>query len=142
MYRILLPTDSDDQRARRVAEAIVDLPGDPGEIKVTILNVFEEFEVTDEGPRVSSDNYFDESDFPDSVDEVTEIFTPAGIESEKRREHGDPTETILAVAEEIDADLIAIGGRKRSPAGKVLFGSVTQSVLISSDRPVLVAMDD
>ena len=52
---------------------------------------------------------------------------------------GTPGEEIVAYADEMDASYIVVGGRRRSPAGKALFGSVTQSVLLDTDRPVLVA---
>jgi len=36
------------------------------------------------------------------------------------------------------ADLLVMGGRKRSRAGKMLFGSTTQSVLFGTDYPVAI----
>lgn len=53
---------------------------------------------------------------------------------------GEPTEEILAVAGERDARYVVIGGRRRSPVGKALFGSTTQEVLLESDRPVVTVM--
>jgi nucleotide-binding universal stress UspA family protein len=34
--------------------------------------------------------------------------------------------------------MICVAGRKRTPTGKVLFGSVTQAVILDTERPVLV----
>lgn len=58
----------------------------------------------------------------------------------KRREHGNVAGDVLDVAAEIDADTIVMGERQRSPAGKVLFESTTQSVVLSADRPVTVSL--
>lgn len=55
---------------------------------------------------------------------------------------GDPAEEVLKYADKENASYIAIGGRKRSTVGKVIFGSVTQSVLLSADSPVLTVMND
>ncbi|WP_416841493.1 universal stress protein [Haloferax sp. DFSO52] len=52
----------------------------------------------------------------------------------------DITTSILDNAESVDAQYIVIGGRKRSPTGKAIFGSVTQAVLLDADRPVVVEM--
>lgn len=142
MYRVLLAVDSDEQRAEQIAEAIAVLPTNTENLEVVILNVFEEFQVGDEGAPVKSEELYDETDFPDSVEVANKILDTAGVEVVKRREHGDPTESIIAVADEIGADCIAMTTRKRSPVGKVLLGSVTQSVLLSAERPVFVIPSD
>ena len=61
-----------------------------------------------------------------------------GIESVTSTSEGDPTETILEYVEDEGIDLVVIGGRKRSPAGKFLFGSVSQSVMLNTDVPVML----
>lgn len=53
---------------------------------------------------------------------------------------GDPAEEITRYATEQDAEYIVVSGRKRSPVGKALFGSVTQSLLLDADRPVVAVM--
>jgi nucleotide-binding universal stress UspA family protein len=49
----------------------------------------------------------------------------------------EPTEDLLEVARERDADVIVIGLRRRSAVGKVLLGSNSQSILLEADCPVL-----
>lgn len=142
MYEILLAVDNDESNAERAAEAVRSLPGHAEDVHVVLLNVFEEFDVTGEGGRVSSDDLFDPDDIPESVSVAVDVLEQSGLDADVRREHGDPAEQIIALADEIDADLIALSGRKRTPAGKALFGSVVQSVLLSADREVLVAMGD
>ena len=54
---------------------------------------------------------------------------------------GDPAESILSVADAHDVRYVVLGGKKRSPAGKAIFGSVTQSVLLNSEVPTVTVMD-
>lgn len=139
MYRVLLAVNGDEERAKQATKAITSLPGisEGIDTQVVILNVFEEFEAVEEA-KVTSEELYDETDFPKSVEIASDILDNKGIDIVKRREHGQPADRILAVAEEIDADIIAMSGRKRSPTGKVLFGSVTQSVMLSANCPIIV----
>lgn len=49
----------------------------------------------------------------------------------------EPAEDIIEFADEVKASIIVIGVRKRRPAGKVLFGSVAQDVILHSNQPVI-----
>ena len=142
MYEVLLPIESDEQRPTPATRAVAELPGDPDEIAVTVLNVFEEFDAYDDMGGASSDQLYDEVDLPAGVPAAVDFLEERGIDAEIRREHGDPKETIIDVAHELDADMIALGGRKQTPVGKVLFGSVTQAVLLNADRPVFVTVSE
>ena len=136
MYTVLVPVKTEESRG--AVDYVEGLPeGDEG-IEVVLLNVFEEFEATDESGVVRSADLYDETDLPDPVVAAARELEERGIDVTVRREHGDPADEIVRVAREIDADTIAIAGRKRSAAGKLLFGSVIQQVLLEADRPVTV----
>ena len=47
-------------------------------------------------------------------------------------------DTLLGLVENLDADLLVIGARRRSPVGKALLGSVAQAVILHASVPVLV----
>lgn len=48
-----------------------------------------------------------------------------------------PAEDVLAVAEQVRAELIVVGLRRRSPVGKLLLGSNAQDVLLGAECAVL-----
>lgn len=54
---------------------------------------------------------------------------------------GNPSTKVVEYADEVDARYVVVGGRAHSPTGKALFGSVTQSVLLNTDRPVVTVRD-
>jgi nucleotide-binding universal stress UspA family protein len=54
----------------------------------------------------------------------------------------EPHEDVLAHAADVDADELVITLRKRSPAGKALFGSVAQRIMLNADRPMRVVPRD
>ena len=140
MYRVLLPVGGDVDHVLAAAEAVVSLPNAADEVEVVLLNVYEGFTVSGEGGRVDSEEVWNEENYPESVDVVEDRLTEAGVSTSRRREHGDPADTIIEVAEELGVDNITMSGRRRSPTGKMLFGSTTQSVLLAADVPVTVIL--
>ncbi|QTE31040.1 universal stress protein [Pengzhenrongella sicca] len=73
------------------------------------------------------------------IDALDARLTTAGIEHDIRRPgDGRPADvSILAIAEEIGADLIVIGVRRRSPVGKLVTGSTAQAIILGAECPVL-----
>jgi nucleotide-binding universal stress UspA family protein len=55
---------------------------------------------------------------------------------------GDVSHAILKIADEVDAELLVIGGRRRTPVGKALMGSNTQRIILGAKAPVLVVMPE
>lgn len=50
---------------------------------------------------------------------------------------GDLANEIIDLATELNADMIVIGLRRRSPVGKLFLGSTAQDVLLNASVPVL-----
>ncbi len=73
------------------------------------------------------------------LEEVRAELDQAGVEHEVRQlvRGLDPAEDLISVAEELDAELIVIGLRRRSPVGKLILGSNAQRVLLDAACPVL-----
>jgi len=63
----------------------------------------------------------------------------SGVEFElhQRVDGQDASDHVLEAAQELGASAIVIGIRRRSPTGKLLFGSEAQSILLEADCPVL-----
>lgn len=74
-----------------------------------------------------------------SMNGAHEHLHDTGVEHEVRQlvRGADPAEDLIAVAQEVDADLIVIGLRRRTPVGKLIMGSNAQTVLLDSPVPVL-----
>jgi nucleotide-binding universal stress UspA family protein len=130
MYEYLIAVDGDEGRAQAQAETVADQPESAGDIHATILHVF-----SNDGEERSVQEI-------DAVALARDILEESGIEVTLTGTSGDPTTAILETAEHVGAKRICVAGRKRTPTGKVLFGSVSQGVILSTTRPVLVCSAD
>ncbi|MFC7080689.1 universal stress protein [Halorussus caseinilyticus] len=126
MYHVVIAVDEETERARRQARAVADLPSSDEEVRATLLHVFTENPDGASATQVGS------------VRRAEELLENVGVEVEIAERSGDPAPTVLDFAQSEDADCVCVGGRNRSPAGKAIFGSVSQSVILQADRPVLV----
>lgn len=50
----------------------------------------------------------------------------------------DVAETVLEQTTKVGAEVLVIGARRRSPVGKFILGSVTQTIILEADVPVIV----
>ncbi|WP_227378947.1 universal stress protein [Haladaptatus halobius] len=137
MFRIVLATDGNEQRVRKQAKAIASLPDATESIAVTVLHVFKEV-YGDQGGTFDMQQY---AEPPESVAVASDYLEERGISVSETGASGDPADEILDVARNLGADQIVVGGRKRSPVGKAVFGSVAQDVILRSPFPVLVVGD-
>lgn len=131
MYHVLMPIDTDEKRAHAQAQAVKALPDAAEAVEVTLLYVGEDDQTSgtlrelDAGER--------------AVEFLTDDGPVATLETEIRQ--GDVAEEILDAAAAHDVDLIVLGGRKRSPMGSLVFGSVSTDVLTNARRPVMITGD-
>ncbi len=129
MYRILVALDDALEHADAQAEAIAEMPYNPEDLEVTLLHVF-----TDNTSGASVGQL-------ETARKTAQLLGEVEIDVQLDETSGDPSTKILEYADDTDIDLICVGGRKRSPTGKALFGSVTQDVILTTDLPVLVCGD-
>jgi nucleotide-binding universal stress UspA family protein len=54
----------------------------------------------------------------------------------------EASEDLLAIAEEVKAELVVIGLRRRTPVGKLILGSNAQRILLDAHCPVLAVKSD
>jgi nucleotide-binding universal stress UspA family protein len=127
-HRLVLPVDRDTDRALGQARYVADLPGDPGDVRATVLHVFPHQDYRGAPPH--------EFDDVGAAVAVAEALEEAGVSVERRAVGGEVARTILSTARDVDADGIVTAGRDRSGVQKVLLGSVVQDLMLSAARPV------
>ena len=130
MFTAVIGIDTNVERAVAQARTVARIPNADESVTAILLHDFSE---NPKGGTVEQVK---------SVRRARDILEEAGIEVQLEGTSGDASEAIIRAAEEHDADRIVLAGRKRSPVGKALLGSVTQAVILNTERPVLVCSTD
>jgi len=85
---------------------------------------------------------FDQQEAESFERELTRVQTQldeVGISHEVRQliRGKEPAEDLISTAEEVNADFIIIGLRRRTPVGKLILGSNAQRILLDASCPVM-----
>ena len=138
---------SDMNRIERLAEEAVEV-AEPTDAHVVLVHAFTEDGYDEALDVLEFDRELSEVD-PDDVARrhtpvvrLREVLEGQGIDYSVRGGVGDRAETVVAVADKADADLVYVGGERRSPTGKAVFGSTAQEILFTAPCPVTYVRDD
>lgn len=147
---ILLPVGTNaDARHDALIDQTLDI-AEPNDARVVVLHVYTDDRYDEEARRytefLSNMGYAAPQPNPthlaqkrQSLRTIVDELATAGIDVEVMGKVGDVVEQIHTVAEDIDADTIVLGGRKRSPTGKAVFGSTAQRVAMTTDIQIAFA---
>lgn len=143
---LLAVGQSDDDRAEQLADAVADVAA-PTDADVALLHVFtsdeyDEITTTLDYDDVGTDEAGAVSRRLSVVRDVSSVLEDRGVDVTVQGAVGPHGESIVETAEDVDADLLYVGGRKRSPAGKAVFGSTAQEVLLNAPAPVTFVRGD
>jgi nucleotide-binding universal stress UspA family protein len=130
MYQVLVPVDTNTNRARHQAQYVARLPDAESTVAATVLYVAPP-KTFDTAGEVS----FSEVD---SAATAAEELERAGVEVDRRVDGGSVSRAIVDAIEDVGAEEVVMGGRKRSGVTTVLLGSTVQDVMLSTERPVTV----
>ena len=139
------PTDKD--RINRLASTAIDVAG-PSGATVVLGHVFTQEEYEDAIDTLQIDFSAGEVSPDDvaerhaTIRELVRLFDDAGVDYEIRGDVGPHGEAIVGMAENTGADMIIVGGRRRSPTGKAVFGSTAQEIMLSAPCPVTFVRAD
>lgn len=138
----VLAAIGEERRSNPVLAVAADLAGAHGE-RLDVLHVVPEGEFETHKAAIEDFSFAQEEQsaatFAEKVAEET-LDDTADVSGVGRV--GDPVEQTISVLEETDPRYLVIGGRHRSPAGKAVFGSKTQDILLRSPIPVITVMQD
>lgn len=131
MFRVLVPVDHDVGRALAQVQFVASLPAETDTLGVTLLHSFH-------GDERRQPVSLQQADNVRSVRRAKTYLREHGIDADVEDVREPVHEGIVEFADDVDADLIVMGGRKRSGVEEAVFGSVTRAVMRGTDRPVTV----
>jgi nucleotide-binding universal stress UspA family protein len=137
---------NDEGRVDRLVEEAIDV-AEPAGATVVLGHAFSEEGYAENRDRLEFDR--DSEVTPDAVArrhstlrEVAKRLDEAGVDYEVRGVVGERGKAVVDLAERTEAERVLVGGRKRSPTGKAVFGSTAQEVLLSAPCPVTFVRAD
>lgn len=138
MNKLLIATDGSS--AARAAEDTGARLAAEQEAEVVFLHVVEAEDVVvpRRGPIMAIPHDLASPEEDEALAHAAAVAGEHGVPHTLRLVTGFDVETILGVADEIDAELIVIGSNRHGAIGTALLGSVSMALLRRANRPVVV----
>ncbi len=137
MKQILIATDGSPS-AQEAVDVGLELADEQG-ADVTFVHVTPSEEVRGGKGGAHALTHREEIDDSEAaLKDAAEAADAAGVSYALERFGGETVETIVALADSKNADLIVLGSRGRNAVASAILGSVSQGVLRHASRPVLV----
>lgn len=135
----------DEDRVERLVDVATQITS-PERSTVVVVHVFDKDSYTETVQSISeqADEYINPDELASRmnvVQELTDRLAERSIDCEVRATKSGKGEGIVDIATEQSADQVIIGGRRRSPTGKAIFGSMVQTVLLNAPCPVTFVRD-
>jgi nucleotide-binding universal stress UspA family protein len=133
VFKNLLIADSGKGHVEEMVRMLRDLPGFRA-ARINLLHV-----VSEQGKAGAEDHWADAAGL------MAQAISRMGLDASEVNSiirNGDAKQTVLKVAEELDADLILMGSRGLGRLQSILANSTSQYVFQLSTRPMLLVRDD
>ncbi len=127
MYHVVMGVSREDDHLVDKVETVTGLPAASDAIRVTLVHIQESGDAIESIPEVAK---------------ARELLAEAGVEvAIHDPDDAHPAGSLIDTASALDADLLCIGGRHRSAAGKLQLKQGAQRILLRATCPVVIAGD-
>jgi nucleotide-binding universal stress UspA family protein len=140
--------DEDERRAETLARVAAEEAA-PSDAQVVVGYAFTEEAFGDAVQRFGFDRSADQLSPGDVADRVASVqaahsyLDDEGVETSVHAAIGETgPETFVKMSADLEADRVVVGGDRRSPAGKAVFGSDAQTILLDAACPVVYVRGD
>ena len=136
---ILVAVGDEDMDVDAIAEHVAEIASGVG-AEVTLFRAFSERELSAWLDEMGYDTVQPEAmaQRHNVVNAFADVLRDANVKLTVAAEVGPASESVVEYVRSHDVDHVFLGGRRRSPTGKALLGSVSQHILLELDVPCTV----
>lgn len=139
--RILVPVDGSEHSRNALSFATTTFD----DATFVILHAIDPYDVASVTEKAVWDTEFVEQrkrEAEDLLEEYADLAEEHGVSIETNIAHGVPSRAILGAVDDLDIDHVVIGSRGRSGIGRVLLGSVAETVARRAPVSVTIVRPD
>jgi nucleotide-binding universal stress UspA family protein len=132
-YRVLVPVSDNEESAQAQARFVGNLPNAPASVEATLTHVLH-------GQELAASRELRTTARVGTVSHAKKYLSERDIDVELKdaSDPYPPSKSILTLADEIDADLIVLGGGMHGFLEDLVTGNVAKSVGKQTSRPIAV----